>query len=99
MLMNTIADNLLSSVNRLTGLLGPVSLLIDGVVERLVPKSAAQAACYPAGSTVCYYTCFGVTCSPVTNPGHRPFQLWAAYAPAGGSCGSPHLCYYSCGCH
>ncbi len=52
--MNSVTDNVLSGVERLTGYLGPLTALFDHVVERIAPKTTAQASC--AGS-VCWTAC------------------------------------------
>lgn len=56
--MKRVTDNLLSSVERLTGYLGPLTALFDNVVERIAPKTTAQASC---SGYVCWTGC-SVSC-------------------------------------
>lgn len=41
--MNIFSNNLLSTVNHLSAKLGPVMTLCDGLLERITPKTTAQA--------------------------------------------------------
>jgi hypothetical protein len=55
--MNIFSNNLLSTVNHLSARLGPVLTLFDGLVERITPKTTAQACCCYYCSTVCGSCC------------------------------------------
>ena len=63
--MNFLSNNLLSGVDHLSGRLGPITVLIDSMVNRIVPKATAQASCpgpgycYTACSTTCCANCSG----------------------------------------
>lgn len=59
--MNNFGDNLLSIVGRFSGRLGPITALIDVIVDRIAPKAFAQASCPPSGSWVCRSGC-GACC-------------------------------------
>lgn len=53
--MRTFTDTLLSTVGRISNQPGPVSSLMDSLVERLTPKAEAQASCPPG--TFCTNDC------------------------------------------
>lgn len=88
-----VASNFLSSVDRLAAKLGPVSFLIDAVVEHLAPKAEAAACgtsyyCDSQKGNYCYYGCVG----------SLAYRYWDEkkyyrFYP-GGSCN--HLCTDAC---
>lgn len=53
--MNIFSNNLLSKVDHLSARLDPVMTLCDGLLERIIPKTTAQA-CNPS------YTYCGIVC-------------------------------------
>jgi hypothetical protein len=61
--MDTFSNDLLSVVDRLSVRLGPVSTLIDGIIERIAPKVTALAVCPPAS---CDYYC-NINCCRTIN--------------------------------
>lgn len=56
--MNIFSNNLLSTVHHLSTKLGPVMTLFDGLLERITPKTTAQAC----GGYYCGIVC-GSCCS------------------------------------
>lgn len=71
--MDTFSNDLLSVVDRLSARLGPVTALIDGIVDRIAPKMAAQAVCPPPScDSYCFSTCAQVSnCNPYPTLGSR----------------------------
>jgi hypothetical protein len=62
--VKNFGNDLLAVVDRLSEQLGPVTLLLDQVLDRIAPKTAALAnTCVPPGCTYCtsemIFTCCG----------------------------------------
>jgi hypothetical protein len=57
--MEYASHKLLSTIERLTEHLGPLTTLFDSIVERIAPKTRAQASCAPY---YCHSSCSVDTC-------------------------------------
>ncbi len=73
--MTTRADSLISTVDHVANKLGPITLLVDVVMDRLAPKSTAQAACY------IWYLCQATYCQADSScpQGYRDIYTYAKY--------------------
>lgn len=91
--MNILSNDLLSVVDRLSGRLGPVSTLIDAIVNRVAPKATAQASCPPPNTYVCGYQC-GACCRNCSGD----YSSWIYVVYSGNVyCDPPYYqCLYTC---
>ncbi len=82
--MNAFGNNLLSAIDRLSGQLGPITVLIDGIVDCIAPKVRAQACCPPAGYHYCSHTC-GACCANCSGDYKSwDYSLWTQYSGCAG---------------
>ena len=93
--MNTFGNNLLSSVDGLSKQLGPITKLIDSVVERIVPKTTAQAICTINGYPYyCGYFC--TTCCARCSGDYFSYiyDAWSQSPSCSGGLACYRECYY-----
>jgi hypothetical protein len=94
MMTASMTGRILSTVDRLSGELGPINTVVAAIADRIAPKAAAQAACpIPSGSCICSRTC-GASCS-----GTGPY-FFVTYKFAGNcyGCSAPNTCTYCTTC-
>lgn len=78
--MKTFGNDLLSTVNRLTGHLGPVTSLLDGIIERVAPRVTAQAC----SGVLCTTHYCGSCCGKCS--GDYLSYIYKAYSYSGTGC-------------
>ena len=90
--MNIFSNDLLSTVNHLSARLGPIMTLFDGLLERITPKTTAQA-------TTCPYKCNGGlycgSCCANCGGDYRS-QTWQRYTQYSGCNGQNCWVYLGC---
>ena len=88
--MRTFTDSVLSVADSISGKLGPVTVLLEGIVERIVPQTTAQAC----GGVPCYDECVG-PCGPY---GTEYYTVY--YSPTVQDCNNGYTpCYTrTCSC-
>ena len=79
--MGTFDNHLLSSLNRLSMKLEPVTFWLDALLERLAPKATASAYC-----SFCGWACGSQWCIYTDQYGNHKYDLLAVYD-----------CHYGCG--
>lgn len=90
--MNALSESILASVDQLGRRLGPISSLVDLVVDRIAPKMTA-AACHPSG-VVCSMRCIYTShCYYQTGNGNTTETTYATNC----SSGTRSTCT-TCGC-
>jgi hypothetical protein len=87
--MNIFSNNLLSTVHHLSTRLGPVMTLFDGLLERITPKTTAQACGGYYCSIVCESCC--------SNCG-GDYKSWTYYRYTQFPGCNGANCYVSAGC-
>ena len=79
--MTTFSDRLLDVVGHLSERLGSITVLVDGIVDRIAPKTTAQA---------CSYHNCGLYCGSCCSNCGGDYRSWTYYVY--GNCGSPSVC-------
>jgi hypothetical protein len=79
--MNPFSDTLFPVVDRLSGRLGPITALIDAIVDRIAPKAIAQASCPPAGTYLCFLGGCGSCCANCSGDAKNWVRYYYAQTP------------------
>jgi hypothetical protein len=95
-MMEFHTDSFLSTVDRVSRRLGPISSLVALIADRVAPQTTARAACLPPDATLCYITCEYDNCcnGPI---GNRWDRIEYYKKPGSNDCGNPAKC--SAGCY
>jgi hypothetical protein len=94
-MMEIRTDSFLSTIDRVSRRLGPISSLVALIADRVAPQTTARAGCMPIGSTLCYITCDLDACCNFL--GNRWDRVEHYKTPGVNDCGNPDKC--SEGCH
>ena len=95
--------DMLATVDRVSQSLGPISSLVDLLMERVAPKTNASAYYYCSSFDLTYWTCYTYcdysqyACS-ITGYGYHYPQMAALWDSLGQVCGGGGSCLAYCNC-
>jgi hypothetical protein len=96
-MMEIRTDTLLSTVDRVSRRLGPVSSLIAFLADRVAPATTARAdTCPPPDASICFKSCdYTDHCCSQAPPGTR-LERFIHYKQPGYDCSQANKCSLGC---